>query len=190
LEPATFPGSDPALEAGFPLRGLRAAPPPRASAAAFRRRPRPAPGEGREEEEEGCGAREQHGEEALDALERERERARERKRERKREGGSEGLDEEKLFLVGAFASRLLALTVLKFALPRKPSRFGRLIREGKTYNVILTSTCGIAPRPSKWGRRKWSAWGEGPPKRTAYMSRVAVSNLTKYQIVQDRKMQP
>jgi hypothetical protein len=34
-----------------------------------------------------------------------------------------------------------------------------------------------APRPSKWGRRKWSAWGEGPPKRTTYMSRVAVSDL-------------
>jgi hypothetical protein len=39
------------------------------------------------------------------------------------------------------------------------------------------SASGIAPRPSKWGRRKWSAWGEGPPKRTTYMSRVAVSNL-------------
>jgi hypothetical protein len=50
--------------------------------------------------------------------------------------------------------------------------------------------CGIAPRPSKWGRRNWSAWGEGPPKRTTYMSRVAVSNLLYYQIVQDRKMQP
>jgi hypothetical protein len=43
------------------------------------------------------------------------------------------------------------------------------------------SSRGIAPRPYKWGRRKWSAWGEGPPKRTTYMSRVAVSNLLSYQ---------
>jgi hypothetical protein len=34
-----------------------------------------------------------------------------------------------------------------------------------------------SPPPYKWRRRKWSAWGEGPPKHTTYMSRVAVSNL-------------
>jgi hypothetical protein len=44
-------------------------------------------------------------------------------------------------------------------------------------NDSVNRTCGIAPRSSKWGRQKWSAWGEGPPKRTTYMSRVAVSNL-------------
>jgi hypothetical protein len=93
-----------------------------------------------------------------------------------------------------FPHRLARLTVTVTLLPCPTSEKKTETLNSTDFRQLaagkcLTVTSGIAPRPSKWGRRKWSAWGR-PLKRTTYMSRVAVSNLTKYPILHNRKMQP